>query len=344
MPLNMVIAPRSTALYSAIQTKIDQKTKPLGSLGQLENLALQIALCQNTLTPSLNKPCLMVFAGDHGIAADGVSAYPASVTAQMVQNFISGGAAINVFARQHNLELLIVDAGVQSDLAAHPRLVDAKIAYGTQNFLQQAAMTAEQCQQAIQRGAELVLRQFESGSNCVGFGEMGIGNSSSAALLMHCITGQPLADCVGRGTGLNDNQLMAKLSLLKKAREQYPHVYHPLDILATFGGFEIAMQVGAMLKAASLGMLLLIDGFITSSALLIAHQLHPHILDYCVFSHVANERGHRSLLQYLNVKPVLQLDLRLGEGSGVALAFPLIQSAVLFLNEMASFAEAGVDG
>ncbi len=344
MPLNMVIPPRSTSLYSAIKAKIDQKTKPLGSLGQLEHLAMQIALCQNTLTPCLQQPCLMVFAGDHGIAAEGVSAYPATVTAQMVNNFISGGAAINVFARQHNLELIIVDAGVQSDLAAHPSLINAKIAYGTQNFLQQAAMTAEQCQQALQHGADLVLRQYASGCNCVGFGEMGIGNSSSAALLMHCITGHPLADCVGRGTGLNDTQLLNKLSILQQARAKYPHVYHPLDILSTFGGFEIAMQVGAMAKAASLGMLLMIDGFITSSALLIAHQLQPHILDYCVFSHVANERGHRALLQFLNVKPVLQLDLRLGEGSGVALAFPLVQSAVLFLNEMASFSEAGVDG
>ncbi|NOT85957.1 MAG: nicotinate-nucleotide--dimethylbenzimidazole phosphoribosyltransferase [Methylococcaceae bacterium] len=335
--------PLSLALKFELQTKIDQKTKPLGALGQLETLALQIGLCQNTLTPKLHNPCIVIFAGDHGIAEAGVSAYPQSVTAQMVANFLSGGAAINVFARQHQLDLLIVDAGVKADLTPHPSLTNAKIAYGTQNFLTEPAMTADQCQQALQAGANIVTQQQQNGCNCIGFGEMGIGNTSSAALLMHVLTDTPLVQCVGRGTGLNDQQLQAKLSLLQQALHQHPNAKTPLDILATFGGFEIAMMVGATLQAAALGMLMMVDGFIASTAFLVAYQLQPQVLDYGVFSHVSNEQGHQALLDYFKAKPLLNLDLRLGEGSGIALAFPLLQSAVLFLNEMASFADAGVE-
>ena len=343
MPLNVVIYPRSKTLAAALQTKIDQKTKPLGALGQLEALALQIGLCQNTLTPSLDKPCILIFAGDHGIAASGVSAYPQTVTAQMVANFLSGGAAISVLARQHGLELLVVDAGVNADLAAHPRLIAAKIGNGTQNFLTHPAMSAEDCTKALQAGAELVLQQHNKGCNCIGFGEMGIGNTSSAALLMHCLTAMPLAQCAGRGTGLNDEQLQHKLRILQQALDRHPGVTEPLAVLAAFGGFEIAMMVGAYLKAAELGMLIMVDGFIAGAALLVAVKLHPQVLDYCVFSHVSSEQGHQALLDHFNARALLNLDLRLGEGSGIALAFPLLQSAVLFLNEMATFAEAGVD-
>lgn len=343
MPLDFVICPRSETLGSLLQAKIDQKTKPLGSLGQLESLALQIGLCQNTLTPSLNKPCIIIFAGDHGIVESGVSAYPQTVTAQMVANFLSGGAAISVFARQHQLELLIVDAGVNADLASHPRLIDAKIGKGTKNFLTQPAMTIEACTEAIQAGAELVLQQHDDGCNCIGFGEMGIGNTSSAAMLMHCLTAMPLAQCVGRGTGLNDDQLQNKVGILQQALKQHKGITEPLDVLLTFGGFEIAMMVGAYLKAAELGMLIMVDGFIASTALLVAYKLHPQVLDYCVFSHVSSEQGHQALLDQLNAKALLKLDLRLGEGSGIALAYPLLQSTVVFLNEMATFDEAGVD-
>lgn len=343
MPLGFTIPPLSPALQSTLQTKINQKTKPLGALGQLESLALQVGLCQNTLTPQLNKPTLIIFAGDHGIAEAGVSAYPQSVTAQMVANFLQGGAAINVLARQHHLALRIVDAGVNADLASHPNLMNAKIGYGTQNFLNTPAMTAEECHKALQAGANLVKQQQQNGCNCIGFGEMGIGNTSSAALLMHALTDVPLAQCVGRGTGLNDQQLQAKLSVLQQALHQHPYAKAPMDVLATFGGFEIAMMVGASLQAAALGMLVMVDGFIASTALLVVYQLHPQVLDFCVFSHVSNEQGHQALLDYFKVKPLLNLDLRLGEGSGIALAFPLLQSAVLFLNEMASFAEAGVE-
>jgi nicotinate-nucleotide--dimethylbenzimidazole phosphoribosyltransferase len=343
VPLDFVISPRSETLSSLLQTKIDQKTKPLGALGQLESLALQIGLCQNTLTPSLNKPCIIIFAGDHGIVESGVSAYPQTVTAQMVANFLSGGAAISVFARQHQLELLIVDAGVNADLASHPSLIDAKIGKGTLNFLTHPAMTTEDCTKALKAGAEQVLQQYSDGCNCIGFGEMGIGNTSSASLLMHCLTALPLAQCVGRGTGLNDDQLQNKLTVLQQALNQHKEITRPLDVLATFGGFEIAMMVGAYLKAAESGMLIMVDGFIASTALLVACKLHPQVLDYCVFSHVSNEQGHQALLDQFNAKALLNMNLRLGEGSGIAMAYPLLQSAVVFLNEMATFAEAGVD-
>jgi nicotinate-nucleotide--dimethylbenzimidazole phosphoribosyltransferase len=342
VPLDFVICPRSEILAAALQTKIDQKTKPLGALGQLESLALQIGLCQNTLTPSLNNPCIIIFAGDHGIAESGVSAYPQTVTAQMVANFLSGGAAISVFARQHQLELLIVDAGVNADLASHPGLIDAKIGKGTKNFLTHPAMTAEACVKALQAGADIVSRQRNNGCNCIGFGEMGIGNTSSAALLMHCLTAIPLEHCVGRGTGLNDEQLGKKLTVLQQALNQHENIIEPLDILATFGGFETAMMAGAYLKAAELGMLIMVDGFIAGAALLAASKLYPRVLDYCVFSHVSSEQGHQALLNQFNARALLNLDLRLGEGSGIALAYPLLQSAVMFLNEMATFAEAGV--
>jgi nicotinate-nucleotide--dimethylbenzimidazole phosphoribosyltransferase len=343
VPLDFLIRPRSETLSALLQTKIDQKTKPLGALGQLESLALQIGLCQNTLTPHLNKPCIIIFAGDHGIVESGVSAYPQTVTAQMVINFLSGGAAISVFAKQHQLELLIVDAGVNADLASHPKLIDAKIGKGTKNILTHPAMTKEACTQALKSGAKQVLLQANNGCNCIGFGEMGIGNTSSAALLMHCLTALPLVQCVGRGTGLNDEQLQNKLSLLQQALNQHKGLTQPLGVLATFGGFEIAMMVGAYLKAAECSMLIMVDGFIASTALLVACTLYPQVLDYCVFSHVSNEQGHQALLDRFNVKALLNMDLRLGEGSGIALAYPLLQSAIVFLNEMSTFAEAGVD-
>lgn len=343
MPLNFVIPPLSSTLSTALQAKIDQKTKPLGSLGQLESLALQIGLCQNSLTPRLNKPCILIFAGDHGIVEAGVSAYPQTVTAQMIANFLAGGAAISVFARQHDIELLIVDAGVNADLNSHPKLIDAKIDKGTRNFLTDPAMSAEACAKAMQAGADQVLRQYQGGCNCIGFGEMGIGNTSSAAVLMHRLTGLSLVRCVGRGTGLNDGQLQHKAVVLQRALNKHKDATEPLEALATFGGFEIAMMVGAYLKAAELGMLILVDGFIAGTALLVANKLYPHVLDYCVFSHVSSEQGHQALLNQFNAKPLLNLELRLGEGSGIALAYPLLQSAVVFLNEMATFDEAGVD-
>jgi nicotinate-nucleotide--dimethylbenzimidazole phosphoribosyltransferase len=341
--LGFNINPVSSRLKPALQAKIDQKTKPQGALGQLESLALKIGLIQNTLAPELTKPTILIFAGDHGIVESGVSAYPQTVTAQMVANFLSGGAAISVFAMQHSLELLIVDAGVNANLTAHPQLIDAKIAKGTKNFLYDSAMSANQCLKAIESGAELVRQQHTNGCHCIGFGEMGIGNTSSAALLAHCLTGLSIDQCVGRGTGLDDSQLKNKFRVLQQALSFHKDITAPLDVLATFGGFEIAMMVGAYLKAAELGMLIMVDGFIASAALLVAYKLYPTVLDYCVFSHVSSEQGHKALLSHLKAQPLLNLELRLGEGSGIAIAYPLIQSAILFLNEMSTFADAGVD-
>ena len=337
------ITPPDAALSAAIQHKIDTKTKPLGALGELESVARQIALVQQTLTPALRQPHLLVFAADHGIAQAGVSQYPSEVTHQMVRNFAGGGAAINVFCRQNGLGLTIVDAGVRGSFADLPAVRDEKIAEGTRNYAQEPAMTAAQCTDALQRGARLVDELHASGCNVLGLGEMGIGNTSSAAVLMHLLTGRPLAECVGRGTGLDAAGLARKLDTLTKAVAVHSQVgTEPLAVLATFGGFEIAQMCGAMLRAAELRMLLLVDGFIASAALLVAARLAPAVLAYCVFCHESDEQGHRLLLAELGGRPLLRLGLRLGEGTGCALAYPLVQAAVSFLNEMASFESAGV--
>lgn len=308
----------------------------------MEKIAYQIGLIQNSLEPKLTQPHLLVFAADHGIALEGVSAYPSEITYQMVFNFIRGGAAINVFARQHQIQLRVIDAGVNYDFPADLPITHAKIARGTQNYLHQAAMSPEQCIQAISQGATLMQGIKNTACNIIGFGEMGIGNTSSAALLMHGITQIPLVECVGAGTGLDQKGLQKKLSILGQAwRNHTIDLQNPLELLQTFGGLEIAMMVGAMLESAASGMILLIDGFIATSALLVAQQLYPEILDYCLFSHQSDEQGHQKMLHFLQVEPILKLNLRLGEGTGVALAYPIIQSAVHFLNEMASFEDLG---
>ena len=332
-------------LETALQNKIDRKTKPLGALGLLEKTAKKIGMAQQTLTPQLNNPQMLVFAGDHGAAKAGVSAYPQDVTWQMVENFLAGGAAINVFARQNGLGLSVVDAGVAHDFGQRAGLIDAKVAAGTANYIEQAAMTPAQCAQAIQNGAAIVRQLAAKGCNVVGFGEMGIGNTASASLITHCLTGLPLAECVGRGTGLDDAGLARKQDLLDQALIRYRNAGGNNDagtVLAEFGGFEIATMVGAMLAAAEAKMVLLIDGFIVGSAALVASRLAPALLDYCVFCHRSAEAGHRTQLLAMGAEPLLDLGLRLGEGTGAALAYPLIQAAVNFLNEMASFESAGV--
>ena len=337
------IIPPDAALSAAIRHRIDTKTKPLGALGQLEALAHQIALVQQTLTPALHRPHVLVFAADHGIAQAGVSQYPPEVTHQMVRNFAGGGAAINVFCRQHGLGLTIVDAGVRGSFADLPAVRDEKIAEGTRNFLHEPAMSAAQCADALRRGARLTDELHAAGCNVLGVGEMGIGNTSAAAVLMHLLTGRPLAECVGRGTGLDAAGLAHKLATLTQAVAAHPGIGpDPLAVLATFGGFEIAQMCGALLRAAEHGMLLLIDGFIASAALLVAARLAPAVLGYCVFCHESGEQGHRLLLAELGGQPLLRLGLRLGEGTGAALAYPLVQAAAAFLNEMASFESAGV--
>lgn len=338
------IAPLNRTLAAALQAKINGKTKPLGSLGRLENLALQIGLIQNTLTPRIVQPHILVAAGDHGAARAGVSAYPQEVTWQMVENFLAGGAAINVLARQAHAQLLIADAGIAHDFGKRAGLINAKVgAGGTANYLAGAAMSPDQCTAAMQHGAAIVCELAATGCNTLGFGEMGIGNTAAASLLTHCLTGLPLADVIGRGTGLDDAGLEKKRELLAHAVAQWLERNDaPLDVLARFGGFEIALISGAMLAAAKAGMVLVIDGFIVTSALLVAARIAPEILDYCVFSHCSNETGHRLQLAWLKGEALLDLGMRLGEGTGAALALPLLNAACAFLNEMASFDSAGV--
>jgi len=337
------IPPVSDTLRASIQHKIDQKTKPLQALGMLEALALRIGLIQQTLTPALNNPHMLVFAGDHGIVAEGVSAYPQEVTWQMVMNFIGGGAAINVFCRQHGIQLNVVDAGVNYDFPAGLNgLLYAKVGKGTANFATGAAMTEQQAQACLEQGGAVVKDIHARGCNVVGFGEMGIGNTSAASALMHALTGIPVEQCVGRGTGLSDQALNHKVAVLQRSVQHHGIPGTPLQTLATYGGFEIAQIAGGMLEAASRGMVILVDGFIATAAFLVARAFAPAINDYAVFCHRSNERGHAQLLKHLGADPLIDLNLRLGEGTGVAVAYPIIQSAVTFLNQMASFESAGV--
>jgi len=334
------IAPiADAALAQRLQHRLDNKTKPQGALGRLEALALQIGLVQQTDTPLLREPQVLVFAADHGLAANGVSAYPSDVTWQMVENFLSGGAAVSVFARQHDLALTIVDAGVRHDFAARDGFLDCKIGPGTADALRGPAMTSAQCVNAIQAGRDVVRA---APGNVVLLGEMGIGNTSSAALLLARLAGADIDVCVGRGTGLDDAGLERKRAVLRAVMQRHECARTPLDALAAFGGFEIAMMVGAALQAASERRLVVVDGFIGGAAIVVAAALAPTLLGYCVFAHRSNEAGHRLMLEHLRADPLLDLGLRLGEASGAVLAWPLIASAVLVLSQMASFESAGV--
>ena len=338
-PFAKIISTSDIALASQLDAAINNKTKPLGSLGQLEALAKQLGLIQRSTQPEIRQPAIIVFAADHGITEENISAYPQSVTWQMVENFLAQGAAINVFARQNGCALHIVDAGVNHDFGPRDGLIDRKVALGTHNFARQPAMSADECGQAMQHGRVLVAALE---GNLVGFGEMGIGNTTAGAALMHKLSGIPLADCVGAGTGLAADGLRHKRDVIEQAVAFHAGVQEPLEVLATFGGFEIAMMVGAMLGAAERRMTLLVDGFIVTSALLVAARLQPAILDYCVFAHCSDEGGHRHMLDHLGGKPLLQLGLRLGEGTGAALALPLLQAAANFLCQMATFESAQV--
>jgi nicotinate-nucleotide--dimethylbenzimidazole phosphoribosyltransferase len=331
-----------------LEQKILQKTKPPGSLGRLEEIALQIGTIQQTPDPVIRHPHIIVFAGDHGIAASGkVNPYPQSVTAQMVHNFIQGGAAINVFCKQLGIGLLIADAGVNYDFDPALPMIHSSVGKGTADYSKEIAMSLDQVKQCLERGSAIVNEIFQKGCNCVGFGEMGIGNTSAAALILHHYSGLPLTDCVGRGTGANDDQLKQKERVLKEVSQMHGLSSAALSaeaLLSRIGGFEIAMMTGAYLKAKELGMVIVVDGFIATASLMAACQIDETIVDHCVFAHCSDEAGHRHMLNYLKAKPILQLGLRLGEGTGAALAMPLIQNAVAFLNEMASFESAGVDG
>ncbi len=339
---NVITEINSSKISSeAIQQKIDNKTKPLGALGKLETIAYQIATIQQSLEIKITNPTLVVFAADHGIANHGVSAYPQEVTRQMVENFLSDGAAINVFCKQNNIDLKIVDAGVNYDFPKLEKLIDKKVAKGTQSFLQTPAMSLEELHLAFQFGKEITEQVANSGSNCIGFGEMGIGNTSSASVLMSVLTQIPIADCVGKGTGVDSEKYNKKVQLLSDAISNH-NITNLEENLACFGGFEIIQMAGAMLEAYNKNMLVLVDGFIATVSYLIASIKNPEIKKNAIFCHCSSEKAHLTLLNYLNAEPLINLEMRLGEGSGVAVAFPIVQSAVAFFNEMASFESAGV--
>ncbi len=321
---------------------IDHKTKPLGALGLLESLALQIGRIQGTLRPTLVAPHILVFAADHGLAREGVSAYPQDVTWQMVLNFLEGGAAINVFSRQHGIAVRIIDVGVNHDFGDEPGLIHEKVAPGTASMLTDPAMSVEQCTAAILAGRRQAQAALNLGANVIGVGEMGIGNTSSASLIMSRLLDLPLEDCVGRGTGLDNEQYHHKLRVLRQVAQLHADAQVPMEVLAAMGGYEVAGMVGAMLEAAAHGALVLVDGFIATAAYLVASRLRPEISQYAVFCHCSEEQGHRLMLSKMNAVPLLQLGMRLGEGSGCAVAYPLLQSAIAMLTDMASFAEAGV--
>lgn len=333
-------------LSRALQAKIDQKTKPLGSLGRLEALALRLGLVLGSESPQLDEPQMIVCAADHGLAARGVSAFPSDVTWQMVENFLAGGAAVSVLARQHGLSLTVVDCGVRHDFVppgsaegVRMGLVVRKVGPGTADSLEGPAMTAEQCMQAVTNGRSLVR---ELHGNAVLLGEMGIGNTSAASMLMSRLTGHNISQCTGAGTGLDAAAVERKVALLRQVLERHSEARAPLHALAAFGGFEIATLVGIVLQAASERRVIVVDGFISTSAVLVAQALAPRVLQRCVFAHCSGERGHALMLEYLKAEPLLDLGLRLGEGSGAALAWPLLMSACRILDEMASFASAGV--
>lgn len=331
-----------TNIDAAIQAMLDNKTKPLGALGQLEDLAAQICRVQQSLSPELKQPTILVFAADHGLSAEGVSAFPSEVTAQMVLNFVAGGAAINVFCQQHNIALQIIDAGVAQPFDADLPIIHCKAGQGTQSALRGAAMTTAQLTHCRTNARALVTQAKANGSNVMGFGEMGIGNTSSAALIMHYVTGRPLTECVGRGTGLDDAGWHRKLDVLERVVTQHGPMSDPESVLQSVGGFEIAMISYAMEAAYEQDMLVLVDGFIATAAALLCVKRQPASRAAMVFCHQSDESGHRHMLGYLDARPLLQLHLRLGEGTGCALAYPLLQAAVAFTRDMASFASAGV--
>lgn len=328
-------------LASQLQTVLDNKTKPLGSLGRLEALAHQIGMLQGSTTPVLRQPHALIFAGDHGLAQQGVSAFPQEVTWQMVANMLSGGAAISVLTRQHGIALKLVDCGVARLLPPHPDLLDYKVAPGTADASEHPAMSPEQCQAAISAGRRAV--QAVPG-NAILLGEMGIGNTSSAALLLARLSGQPIEACAGAGSGVHGAAMAHKLNVLQRTLQRHADAQSPLQALSALGGLEIAGMVGAVLQAAQEQRLIVVDGFVTSAAVLVAARLAPHVLQRCVFSHRSHEQGHRLMLEELGATPLLQLDMRLGEGSGAALAWPLLESACRILRDMASFDSAQVSG
>jgi nicotinate-nucleotide--dimethylbenzimidazole phosphoribosyltransferase len=328
----------SETLAERIRHTIDTKTKPLGALGRIEALAAQIAQVQGTVAPVMSACTLTIFAADHGIAHAGVSAFPQVVTGQMVLNFLAGGAAANVFAKVNDVALQVVDAGVAGVPITDPGLIDRRIAPGTANFLEGPAMSAAEAQQALGHGAQIAR---EARGEALAFGEMGIANTATAAVLGHKLTGLTMADLVGRGTGLDDAGLANKRAILERAAAR-TGALSPEQAMAEYGGFEIVMMTGAMLETARMGRIVIVDGFIATAAALLATKLEPASRAAMVFAHKSHEAGHRALLAALVAEPLLDLDMRLGEGTGALLAWPILRAAAAMMTDMASFESAGV--
>ena len=328
-------------LSDQLWSKINFKTKPLGALGQIENLAHQIGMIQGTDCPQLQTCQLIIFSADHGLAAAGVSAYPQDVTRQMVLNFLHGGAAANIFANTVGVSVSVVDAGVAGDPIEHPDLISRRISSGTSNSMTGPAMTTDQRDEALSIGKDLGA-STEADAVCVG--EMGIGNTSAASLITHKVLGLPLDDVIGRGTGVDEDGLAKKREVLTKAAARTSNRLGASEALSEYGGFEIVMAAGAMIGAAKARKLVLVDGFISTAAAVAALDIEPDIRSNLVFAHCSAESGHAHVLKAISADPLLDLEMRLGEGTGALLAWPICQAAVGMLNDMASFESAGVSG
>lgn len=329
-------------IIPVLKDKIDNLTKPKGSLGTLEELALQIGWIQQSLSPTLTQPHNILFAADHGIVEEGVSKSPKEITWQQMLHFVEGGAGVNFLSNQHGFTLDLVDAGVDYDFPIEKGIIDKKVARGTRNYLHEAAMTEEEMDLCLQRGAEVVEMVHAQGCNVVSFGEMGIANTSSSSLWMHLFTGISLEKCVGAGSGLDNAGVTHKFNILQQAVNNYKGDGSAHDIIRYFGGLEMVMAIGGMLRAAELGMVIIIDGFIMTNCLLAASKLYPNVLPYAIYGHLGDEVGHRLVLEHMGAKPLLQLNLRLGEGTGAICAYPILVSAVNMINEMDSFHKASV--
>ena len=332
------VQPVDRALEPALRARVDGKAKPPGSLGRIEDLAVQLGLIRNSLAPKVERVVLLVFAGDHGLTAEGVSHYPASVTAAMVATFLAGRASVNAFAAAAGVETQVVDAGVAADLPTHPNLIAAKIRPGTRNAAREPALTHTEVDQALARGAELAASAIAAGADAVAVGEMGIGNTASAALIMHRLAPAPLDQCVGAGAGQDEAGMARKRAALERAAARSAATL-PRDVLCEFGGCEIVMMAGAVLGASAQRRPVLVDGFIASAAALAAIRLEDAARDYCVFAHQSAERGHARLLESVGAQPLLALGMRLGEGTGAVLAAPLVRAAARLLTDVADLTE-----
>lgn len=341
-----IIKHPDNGIKTEIQAKIDNLNKPKGSLGRLETLATQICLIQQTLTPQLNHPCHLLLGSDHGIEREGVSVSPREITWQQMINFANGGGGINMFCRQHGFKLYIVDMGVDHDLTEYKGIINKKIANGTNNFLYDPAMSPNQFDEAIEIGVNLVDECNNSGCNIISIGEMGIANTSPSSIWMSLLGNVPLKECVGAGAGLNDKGIIHKYEVLSESVRNYKEKTtgnsSTENIIRYFGGFEMVGAIGAMLRAAELSMIIIIDGFIMTACALAASRLYPEVQNYMIFGHVGDEGGHRRLLNIMGAKPILDLGLRLGEGTGAICAFPIIDSAVRMVNEMNNFDNAHI--